>query len=201
MNTGAVGCRELVVDGRLVMVHVRESRRARRMRLVVAPGRAPEVVVPARSRHRVVDAFLHSNQRWLSDKLAALQVLAQRPRALQQLPGAVWIAGEPIRVLHDPAGSSPALHHGWLVVSGAPSDAGAAVARWYRREAHRRLNRGGRPASLLTTVLERNASAESVRSHKFEDLEHCTRLARPLSERVRGLDDPEARHEGGVVPG
>jgi hypothetical protein len=39
MSTGAVGSRELVVDGHLVVVHVRESRRARAIRLVVALGR------------------------------------------------------------------------------------------------------------------------------------------------------------------
>jgi hypothetical protein len=43
-------------------------------------------------------------------------------------------------------------------------------------------------------VLERNVSAESVRAYKLEDLEHRTRLARLLSERVRGLDERAALH-------
>jgi AcrR family transcriptional regulator len=48
--------------------------------------------------------------------------------------------------------------------------------------------------SLLAMVLERNVSAESVRAYKLEDLEHRTRLARLLSERVRGLDERAALH-------
>ena len=48
--------------------------------------------------------------------------------------------------------------------------------------------------SLLAMVLERNVSAESVRAYKLEDLEHRTRLARLLSERVPGLDERAALH-------
>jgi hypothetical protein len=109
------------------------------MRLVVAPGRPPEVVVPPRGL-RAVDDFLQSNHRWLADKLAALRVADQRPRVLPERPGMVWLAGEPVPVGHNPAGrSGAALRDGRLVVSGPPSDAAAAVERWYRREARRRL--------------------------------------------------------------
>jgi hypothetical protein len=140
-----MGSRELVVDGHLVAVDVRESRRARTIRLVVAPGRPPEVVVPVRTRQRAVDEFLRANQRWLADKLAALQKLAQRPPVLPPRPGSVWVAGESVPVEYDPAGRASAeLRDGWLAVSGAPSDAGAALDRWYRREARRRLAEAAR---------------------------------------------------------
>jgi hypothetical protein len=47
---------------------------------------------------------------------------------------------------------------------------------------------------MLAMVLERNLSAESVRAYKLEYLEHRNRLARLLSERVRGLDERAALH-------
>lgn len=132
--------RELVVDGRVVVVRVRESRRARTMRLTVAPGRAPEVVVPARIRSRAVDEFLRSNQQWLADRLAALRAASQRPRVLPERSGSVWLAGQPVPVIHDPAGRATAtLSEGRLVVSGAQPHASAAIERWYRREARQRL--------------------------------------------------------------
>jgi hypothetical protein len=163
MNTEAVGSRELVVDGHIVVVQVRESRRARTMRLVVAPGRPPEVVVPIRSR-RAVDEFLRSNQRWLADKLAALQALDQQPRVLPGRPGVVCVAGEPVPVVHNPAGRShAALDGGRLVVSGAQSDAGACVDRWYRREARRRL---AEAAELHAPGLGVEVAAISVRDQR-----------------------------------
>jgi AcrR family transcriptional regulator len=48
--------------------------------------------------------------------------------------------------------------------------------------------------SLLPTVLERNVSAESVRSYKLTDLEHRTRLARLVSDRLPALDENAALH-------
>lgn len=48
--------------------------------------------------------------------------------------------------------------------------------------------------SLLPTVLERNVSAASVRSYKLTDLDHRTRLARLVSERVPALDEATALH-------
>lgn len=130
----------MVVDGHVVVVRVRRSRRARRMRLTVGPGRAPEVVVPARIRGRAVDEFLRSNQLWLAGKLATLRAASQRPRAFPERSGSVWLAGQPVPVIHDPAGrAGAALRDGRLVVGGARADADAAIERWYRREARHRL--------------------------------------------------------------
>jgi hypothetical protein len=122
------------------------------------------VVVPPRTRHRAVDEFLHSRQHWLADKLAALQVLAQRPRALPHRPGQVWLAGEPVPVVHTPAGRSvTAMDGGRVVISGAPSDAAASVGRWYRREARRRLTE---TTDRLAPGLNVTVTAVSVRDQR-----------------------------------
>ena len=143
----------MLVDGHMI-VHVRSSRRARRMRLVVARGRPPEVIVPLRSSDRAVEEFLRCHQVWLERKLAALLAQDQQPPVLPCQPGVVCVGAEAVPVVHNPAGRSrPALEHGRLVVSGTPSDARAAVDRWYRREARRRL----------TEVVERHAPLLDVR--------------------------------------
>jgi hypothetical protein len=137
-----MGSHELVVDGHPVVVQVRQSTRARRLRLVVAPGRPPELVVPARTRDRAVEEFLDSQQRWLGDRLAALRVLAQRPSVVPRRPGEVWLAGRSVPVEHDPAGrAGAALRDGRLVLGGDRADARAVLERWYRGEARRRLTR------------------------------------------------------------
>lgn len=160
MNNAPVGERELEVDGRVVVVRVRESRRARRMRLTVGPGRPPEVVVPARTGRRAVDEFLGANRRWLADKLA----VSDRPRVLPERCGSVWLAGQPVPVRHEPAGRArAALSDGHLVVSGAHPDAGAAVERWYRREARQRL---GRAAEVHAPRLGVRFTALSVRDQR-----------------------------------
>lgn len=58
------------VGGRLVEVQVRESARARRARIVVAPGRPPEVVVPLRTSERTIRALLDQHEGWLARQLA-----------------------------------------------------------------------------------------------------------------------------------
>ncbi|HEY8628175.1 MAG TPA: M48 family metallopeptidase [Gaiellaceae bacterium] len=58
------------VGGRLIEVQVRESARARRARIVVAPGRPPEVVVPLRTSERTIRALLDQHEGWLARQLA-----------------------------------------------------------------------------------------------------------------------------------
>jgi len=58
------------VGGRLVEVQVRESARARHARIVVAPGRPPEVVVPLRTSERTIRALLDQHEGWLARQLA-----------------------------------------------------------------------------------------------------------------------------------
>jgi AcrR family transcriptional regulator len=84
---------------------------------------------------------------------------------------------------------------GWLddleqELPAAPADLDEVIRAWADTLAARPLL--CQLWSLLATVLERNVSAESVRAYKLEDLEHRTRLARLLSERVPGLGEPAA---------
>ncbi len=58
------------VGGRLVEVQVRESARARHARIVVSPGRPPEVVVPLRTSERAIRALLDQHESWLARQLA-----------------------------------------------------------------------------------------------------------------------------------
>jgi predicted metal-dependent hydrolase len=129
---------ELVIDGRVVVVRVRESRRARTMRLTVGPGRPPEVVVPARTGHRAVDTFIRAKQQWLAGKLAA----PSPPRELcVERPGTVWLSGQPVPVIYRSTDRpAAALLDGRLVVGGTPTDAVARIDRWYRAEARRELH-------------------------------------------------------------
>jgi predicted metal-dependent hydrolase len=64
-----------------VEVHVRESARARRARIVVAPGRPPEVVVPLRTSERTIRALLDEHEEWLARQLsrAPQRMLALTP--------------------------------------------------------------------------------------------------------------------------
>jgi predicted metal-dependent hydrolase len=62
--------RLVTVRGELVQVCVRESARARRARIVVAPGRPPEVVVPLRTSERAIRALLDQHEGWLARQLA-----------------------------------------------------------------------------------------------------------------------------------
>lgn len=61
------------VGGRLVEVQVRESARARRARIVVAPGCPPEVVVPLRTSERTIRALLDQHESWLARQLARVR--------------------------------------------------------------------------------------------------------------------------------
>ncbi|MDX6518963.1 MAG: hypothetical protein QOF50_1809 [Gaiellaceae bacterium] len=69
----------------MVEVQVRESARARRARIVVSPGRPPEVVVPLRTSERTIRALLDQHEGWLARQLArtrepelALEPMTQR---------------------------------------------------------------------------------------------------------------------------
>ena len=152
-----MGGYELLVDGRAVVV--RESSRARRMRLVVGPGRPPEVVVPVRSRRRTVEEFVHRNHDWLAAKM---RVMAERPRALPERPGSVWLAGEPVPLRHEPAGRPGVTpRDGHIEVRG--TDLAATLERWYRQEARRRLVEA---AEQYAPVLDVQVAAVSVRDQR-----------------------------------
>lgn len=133
---------ELVVAGEKVRAEVRESRRARRLRLVVREGRPLEVTVPQGTRERTLRRFLDENADWIADRLGeARERAARTPRLGLARPGWVWVAGEP-RPLPRLSGSDPS----------------AALERWYRREGRRRLEAAAaREAARLDVAYARIA--------------------------------------------
>ena len=72
--------RSVRIGETLILYQVRRSARAKRLRLVVAPGKV-EVVVPRRVGDASVEAFVHSRRRWLLEKTEAL-----RERSLAAVP-------------------------------------------------------------------------------------------------------------------
>ena len=125
---------ELDVDGRTVSAEVRESRRARRLRMVIRPGGPLEVTVPRGTAARTLRRFVDEHADWIRERLD------ERPEAVLGLerPGTVAFAGEHIPVVGAPGErSTAALRGGVLEVSGR--DPAEAVGRWYRREARRLL--------------------------------------------------------------
>ena len=133
--------RSFVVGSETLVVRVRESPRARWSRVVVAPGRPVEVVVPRRMGDAYVDALLEEKRRWIETKIAAARAVAGRePRLGLGRPGVVWLGGDPVPVARRNGSLSTArLARGRLVVCGPPESAAAAVGRWYRREARSRI--------------------------------------------------------------
>jgi predicted metal-dependent hydrolase len=103
-------------------VEVRVSQRARRARIVVAPGKPLQVVVPRRLRVDV-DALLDGHRDWIARHVSRWEAA---PRL--GLSGSVWLEGARVAM-------PPRLADG------------AALERWYRREARQ----------LLEPVLSREA--------------------------------------------
>ena len=80
--------------------------------------------MPRRVSDAEVDRFLSSKRDWIAGKLALMRELAERPPRLGlERAGVVWVGGEPL-----PLAS----------LDGRVAD-GAALDRWYRREARRRI--------------------------------------------------------------
>jgi predicted metal-dependent hydrolase len=132
---------DVLVGGETVPALVREVARRRTLRLTVLPGPRLELAVPARTSARALRAFLGEHAAWLDTHLAAAREEAERTHTfgLQQ-PGCVWLSGRPLPVVRM-HGSTPTAAHrrGVLEVSGTGEQAAAAIDRWYRREARRRV--------------------------------------------------------------
>jgi predicted metal-dependent hydrolase len=80
--------RLLAVDGETITVRVRESARARRLRVIVGSG--VEAVVPRHVSDRQLDRFLNELRPWIGR-----QVLAHVPKLGLDVPGVVWVALQP----------------------------------------------------------------------------------------------------------
>jgi predicted metal-dependent hydrolase len=131
--------RLLVLDGETVAVRVRESRRARSLRVRLGPRLPLEAIVPRRVTDSELDRFLSERGGWIASKLAELRAVAARPPRLGfARPDVVWLGLSPIPIaVTDSAGAAARLRDGVLVVGpGAPAP---AIERWYRREARQRI--------------------------------------------------------------
>jgi len=90
--------RLLPVGDELVEVHVRESTRARRLRIIVAAAGPPEIVVPRGTTESCVAAFLAEHERWLASQLASRRPpqLALEPLTEGEGRRRAWAAIQPV---------------------------------------------------------------------------------------------------------
>lgn len=112
-------------------VTVRESRRVRAGRIVVAPYRGVEVVVRPGTSQRSIDRLLRRHQGWIADRLDEARAREQAPDrlGLADWDGA-WLAGQRLvappgdmtswyrRVARDRVGEALSLHGERLGISG-----------------------------------------------------------------------------------
>jgi predicted metal-dependent hydrolase len=148
-----------LLDGEPVRTVVRKSRRAKRLRMVVRAGGAVEVTIPRRTSRAALLRFIDDNSTWLAEKVAAAREAARVPALGLQQPGIVWAAGRPVAIeAVDGPVSVAALRGETLRVSGPQQQAAAAIERWYRREARRRLEQAAaRETARLGVSYERIA--------------------------------------------
>ena len=126
------------VNGRSVHVRVRSSDRAKTMRITVGPRRPLEVVVPTGTTEERIQRFLHQKRRWIDDKVASSEAIANRPSVLGlDKTGVVWIGGRPLEVQRRIGGRpiARAAEPSMLTVSGPATRHADAIERWYRRQA------------------------------------------------------------------
>lgn len=122
------------VDGRSYPLRIKRLAQAKRMSLRADPVRGEiKVSGPAHLRTAEALAFARSRRTWLAERFAA----AAAPVRLE--PGAsIGYCGEPLEIVHDPAGGRGVRIDGeHLHVGGPPELAGKRVERWLRREAKR----------------------------------------------------------------
>jgi predicted metal-dependent hydrolase len=157
--------RELTLGRRRYEVLVRESPRSRRLRINVAPGRLPELVVPPGTGDRAIDRMIDGHRDWIAAKTAEMEALAERRALGLDRPGVVWLGGEPVPVLRRGGGRAvAALRGGRLLVSGPRESAIAAVERWSRREARVRLQEAVAREAPLLGVRPRRLSVRDPRT-------------------------------------
>lgn len=134
--------RRFTVGGDTLIVRVRESQRARTARIIVGPRRPLEVIIPRGTSDAQVDGLLEEKRRWVERKVVASREIAERaPRLGLGRRGVIWLEGLAVPVERRSGRRAVATMRDrlLLVVAGSDGDAGAAVARWYRREARQRV--------------------------------------------------------------
>jgi predicted metal-dependent hydrolase len=151
--------------GRSEQIEVRESPRARRLTLKVAPGAPLEIVVPVGTGEREIERMLRRNRDWIDRKTAEAEELAARPALGLDRAGVVWLHGIAVPVqLRGGARSSARLAHGRLLVGGGAEQAAGAIDRWYRREARLRLTEATRREARRLGLRPRRLSIRDPRT-------------------------------------
>ena len=122
-------------------VEIRESRRARRLRLIVTADEPPQLVVPVGTSGREIRRMLRENRTWMERKTAELRRReARRPKLGLGEPGTVSLLGNAVAVRWEPERRAVArLRDHTLHVGGDRAAAAEAIERWYRREARERI--------------------------------------------------------------
>jgi predicted metal-dependent hydrolase len=113
-----------------VQYTVRRSDRARRVRVVVEPTGAIEVVLPRRAREREAAAAVAELRPWIERRLAEAGALRER---LAARAGTLPFLGEELTLEQVP-GRTRAHRRGAVLLVPA-GDARPAIERWYRRMA------------------------------------------------------------------
>jgi predicted metal-dependent hydrolase len=133
--------RQVVVGEEVVDVRVRASSVARTIRVRVGPEHPLEVIVPAGTTEECIDDVLSRRAGWIARKLEASRTVADRVPALGlDRADVVWLDGKPVPSELAGGRQSRARRLGQSVrVEGPRNEVGEAIARWYRREARRRL--------------------------------------------------------------
>jgi predicted metal-dependent hydrolase len=130
--------RLLALDGETVSVRVRESGRARSLRVRLGPSLPLEAIVPRRVTDAELDRFLAERRGWIARKLAEARAAAARPPRLGLArPDVVWLGLRPVPVAVTASATFARLRDGALVVGA--EDTRGAIQRWYRREARGRV--------------------------------------------------------------
>ena len=146
-------------------VEIRESRRARRLRLIVSADEPPQLVVPVGTSTRAIRRMLRENRAWMERKTAELRRREERrPKLGLAEPGFVPLLGTSVEVRWDAASRAVAqLRGGELQVGGDRDAAAEAIERWYRREARERI---GLVVEREAAVLGVNPTRISVRDQR-----------------------------------
>ncbi len=133
--------RRVVVGEEVMDVRVRASPVARTIRVRVGPEHPLEVIVPAGTTGECIDDVLSRRAGWIARKLEASRTVLDRVPALGlDRAEVVWLDGKPVPYELVGGKQSRARRLGESVrVEGARNEVGEAIARWYRREARRRL--------------------------------------------------------------
>ena len=148
-------------------VEIRESRRARRLRLIVSADEPPQLVVPVGTSRRAIRRMLRDNSAWMERKTAELRRReARRPKLGLAVPGSVPLVGNMVPVRWDAERRAVArLSEGALLVGGEREAAADAIERWYRREARERIG----------AVVEDGAEALGVKPKRISVRDQRTR--------------------------